>query len=266
MLEIGTGCGYQTAVLAELAASVLSMERLSSLAAGARQLLDSLGYSNIAIRVGDGTLGWAEAAPFDAIVVTAGTPQVPRPLVAQLKEGGRLVFPIGEEELQTLVRIRKEGERLHEEYFGDCLRFVRIGRTLRLGGGDGLPGPAGRAGAGRGGVAVELVAKDARQRTRVVAMVVAAGCTAAHTPSSSVRGGGIYHEVTAGENLWRIGKAYGVSHAELARVNGIQDPNRLEVGQRIFVPGGKRSLPVSLITPEARGGRRARGSGRREQR
>lgn len=81
-------------------------------------------------------------------------------------------------------------------------------------------------------------------------MVVAAGCTATHTASSSARGGGIYHEVTAGENLWRIGKAYGVSHAELARVNGIQDPNRLEVGQRIFVPGSKRSLPVSLITPK----------------
>ena len=125
VLEIGTGCGYQTAVLAELAASVYSIERLSSLAAGARQLLDALGYYNVAIRVGDGTLGWAEAAPFDAIVVTAGTPQVPRPLVAQLKSGGRLVFPIGEEELQTLVRIRKEDGGLHEEYFGDC-RFVKL--------------------------------------------------------------------------------------------------------------------------------------------
>ncbi len=84
-----------------------------------------LGYYNVAIRVGDGTLGWSEAAPFDAIVVTAGTPQVPRPLVAQLKLGGRLVFPIGEEELQTLVRIRKEEAGLSEEYFGDC-RFVKL--------------------------------------------------------------------------------------------------------------------------------------------
>jgi protein-L-isoaspartate(D-aspartate) O-methyltransferase len=125
VLEIGTGCGYQTAVLAELAANVFSIERISTLAVRARQLLDRLGYYNVATRVGDGTLGWGDEAPFDAIVVTAGTPQVPRPLIGQLADGGRLVFPIGEEELQTLVRIRKEGERLREEYFGDC-RFVKL--------------------------------------------------------------------------------------------------------------------------------------------
>jgi protein-L-isoaspartate(D-aspartate) O-methyltransferase len=125
VLEIGTGCGYQTAVLAELAANVFSVERISTLATSARQLLDRLRYYNVAIRVGDGTLGWSDEAPFDAILVTAGTPQVPRPLIAQLAEGGRLVFPIGEEELQTLVRIRKEGARLCEEYFGDC-RFVKL--------------------------------------------------------------------------------------------------------------------------------------------
>ena len=83
------------------------------------------GYTNVVSRVGDGSLGWADEAPFDAILVTAGTPQVPRPLVAQLGIGGRLVFPIGEEELQTLVRIRKEEAGLHEEYFGDC-RFVKL--------------------------------------------------------------------------------------------------------------------------------------------
>ena len=125
VLEIGTGCGYQTAVLAELTANVFSIERISALAAAARQLLDRLGYYNVAIRVGDGTLGWAEEAPFDAIVVSAGTPRVPRPLVAQLRSGGRLVFPIGEEELQTLVRIRKDETGLREEYFGDC-RFVKL--------------------------------------------------------------------------------------------------------------------------------------------
>jgi protein-L-isoaspartate(D-aspartate) O-methyltransferase len=114
VLEIGTGCGYQTAILAELAANVFSIERISALATSARQLLDRLGYFNVAIRVGDGTLGWSDEAPFDAILVTAGTPQVPRPLVGQLRDGGRLVFPIGEEELQTLVRIRKEGTRLRE--------------------------------------------------------------------------------------------------------------------------------------------------------
>jgi murein DD-endopeptidase MepM/ murein hydrolase activator NlpD len=75
------------------------------------------------------------------------------------------------------------------------------------------------------------------------------GCSATHGPATG-RGGGIYHQVTQGENLYRIGKAYGVSHLELARVNGIRDANRVEVGQRIFVPGGKRSLPVSLITPK----------------
>jgi protein-L-isoaspartate(D-aspartate) O-methyltransferase len=125
VLEIGTGCGYQTAVLAELAATVFSIERLSVLATRARDVLDELGYHNVAIRVGDGTLGWKEEGPFDAIVVTAGTPQVPRPLVEQLASPGRLVFPIGEEDLQTLVRIRKDTDGLREEYFGDC-RFVKL--------------------------------------------------------------------------------------------------------------------------------------------
>ncbi len=125
VLEIGTGCGYQTAVLATLVATVYTVERLAVLASAARATLDELGYANIVGRVGDGTLGWAEEAPFDAIIVTAGTPQVPRPLVAQLGIGGRLVFPAGEEELQTLVRIRKEEGGLHEEYLGDC-RFVKL--------------------------------------------------------------------------------------------------------------------------------------------
>ncbi|MEB2284216.1 MAG: protein-L-isoaspartate(D-aspartate) O-methyltransferase [Myxococcales bacterium] len=125
VLEIGTGCGYQTAVLAELAATVYTIERLAPLAATARATLDGCGYANVVTRVGDGTLGWADESPFDAILVTAGTPQLPRPLVSQLREGGSLVFPIGEEELQTLVRIRKEAGRLNEEYFGDC-RFVKL--------------------------------------------------------------------------------------------------------------------------------------------
>ncbi len=125
VLEVGTGSGYQTAVLAELAGSVFSIERFSSLAAAAREVLDMLGYHNVAVRVADGTLGWAEQAPFDAILVTAGSPRVPRPLVRQMSEGGRLVFPVGAEELQTLVRIRKEDGRLHEEYLGDC-RFVKL--------------------------------------------------------------------------------------------------------------------------------------------
>jgi protein-L-isoaspartate(D-aspartate) O-methyltransferase len=125
VLEIGTGCGYQTAVLAELVATVYTIERLAVLSAAARMTLEDLGYTNIVARVGDGSLGWAEEAPFDAVLVTAGTPQIPRPLVTQLAPGGRLVFPIGEEELQTLVRIRKEEAGLREEYFGDC-RFVKL--------------------------------------------------------------------------------------------------------------------------------------------
>lgn len=125
VLEIGTGCGYQTAVLAELAATVYTVERLAVLAAAARVTLEALGYTNVVTRVGDGSLGWADEGPFDAILVTAGTPQVPRPLLAQLAMKGRLVFPVGEEELQTLVRIRKEEEGLHEEYLGDC-RFVKL--------------------------------------------------------------------------------------------------------------------------------------------
>jgi protein-L-isoaspartate(D-aspartate) O-methyltransferase len=125
VLEVGTGCGYQTAVLAELAATVYTIERLAPLAAMARQTLEAVGYTNVVTRVGDGSLGWPDEAPFDAILVAAGTPRVPRPLVSQLAIGGRLVFPIGEEELQTLVRIRKEEAGLREEYFGDC-RFVKL--------------------------------------------------------------------------------------------------------------------------------------------
>ena len=125
VLEIGTGCGYQTAVLAEIAATVYTIERLAVLATAARTTLESCGYTNVVTRVGDGSLGWAEEGPFDAILVTAGTPQIPPPLVAQLRLGAYIVFPIGKEELQTLVRIRKEEQGLHEEYFGDC-RFVKL--------------------------------------------------------------------------------------------------------------------------------------------
>jgi protein-L-isoaspartate(D-aspartate) O-methyltransferase len=125
VLEIGTGCGYQTAILAELVEQVFSIERLETLAATARATLGSLGYTDISIRVGDGTLGWPEEAPFDAILVTAGTPVIPRPLIEQLAPGGRLVFPMGEEELQTLIRIRKKEDGLQEEYLGEC-RFVPL--------------------------------------------------------------------------------------------------------------------------------------------
>ncbi len=125
VLEIGTGSGYQTAVLAELAQKVYSIERLSSIANRARRLLDRLGYPNIVIKVGDGTLGWPEEAPFDAILVTAGAPDIPPPYIEQLAEGGRLVIPVGGEVVQELVRITKSGNRIRRENLGGC-RFVRL--------------------------------------------------------------------------------------------------------------------------------------------
>jgi protein-L-isoaspartate(D-aspartate) O-methyltransferase len=125
VLEIGTGSGYQAAVLAELAAQVYSIERIPSLAARAQKVMEELGYTNIHIKVGDGTLGWPEEAPFDAIMVTAGAPQVPRPLTEQLALDGRLVIPVGDQWSQTLTLMRKTKDGLKTEYHGGC-RFVRL--------------------------------------------------------------------------------------------------------------------------------------------
>ena len=125
VLEVGTGSGYLTAVLAEQGGHVCSIELSSHLAARARTTLRALGYHNVNVHVGDGTLGWASEAPFDAIVIGAAASLLPRPLLAQLRMGGRLVLPIGEEDLQTLVRIWKEPSGLREEYFGEC-RFVKL--------------------------------------------------------------------------------------------------------------------------------------------
>ena len=126
VLEIGTGSGYQAAVLAELAAEVFSIERIDGLAASARQRLAALGYgARVHIRTGDGAHGWPEAAPFDAIIVTAAVQAVPRPLVEQLADVGALVLPLGDAELQGLARIRRQGGGLHVDYFGEC-RFVKL--------------------------------------------------------------------------------------------------------------------------------------------
>jgi protein-L-isoaspartate(D-aspartate) O-methyltransferase len=125
VLEVGTGSGYQAAILAELAAQVFSIDRVASQLAQAENTLHSLGYSNIKTRVGDGTLGWPEEMPFDAIIVTAGAPQVPRPLTEQLTLGGRLVIPVGDRWSQTLTCVRKTKEGLKFEYHGGC-RFVRL--------------------------------------------------------------------------------------------------------------------------------------------
>ncbi len=125
VLEIGTGSGYQAAILADLAAEVYSIDRLASLAEQARKVLTELGYKNFQVRVGDGTLGWPEDAPYDAILVTAGTPQVPRPLVEQLALGGRLVVPVGDRFSQTLTRALKTEDGVKFDYLGGC-RFVRL--------------------------------------------------------------------------------------------------------------------------------------------
>jgi protein-L-isoaspartate(D-aspartate) O-methyltransferase len=125
VLEVGTGSGYQTAVLAELARRVCSVERLQALAVRARSLLEALGYSNVWIRLGNGTLGWPDEAPFDRIVVTAGTPAVPPPLFQQLTEGGRMVLPVGDSQNQTLTLVQNEGGTMRVTPHGDCT-FVKL--------------------------------------------------------------------------------------------------------------------------------------------
>lgn len=123
VLEIGTGSGYQAAILARLAAEVYSIEAIQPLYDRARVILNALGAANVHPRCGDGSVGWPDEAPFDAIIVTAAMPGVARPLLDQLAIGGRLVAPIGEDELQSLVRISRSDGSWREEYFGEC-RFV----------------------------------------------------------------------------------------------------------------------------------------------
>jgi protein-L-isoaspartate(D-aspartate) O-methyltransferase len=126
ILEIGTGSGYQTAVLAELGREVFSIERIESLTRCAHACLERLGYDErVHMRTADGSDGWSEAAPFDGIMVTAAVQQIPRPLVQQLAASGYLVLPLGEEELQGLARLQKRDGRLDVNYFGEC-RFVKL--------------------------------------------------------------------------------------------------------------------------------------------
>lgn len=127
VLEIGTGSGYAAAILSRIVTTVYSVERLGGLAQSARERLKRLGYSNIIIHEGDGTLGWPDHAPYDAIVVTAAAPRVPQPLLEQLAPGGRLVAPVGKSsDVQMLVRVRRIGDRdFHSEELC-AVRFVPL--------------------------------------------------------------------------------------------------------------------------------------------
>jgi protein-L-isoaspartate(D-aspartate) O-methyltransferase len=125
VLELGTGSGYQTAILAELAGSVISVERIPALAESARVILDELGYKNITVHLAQETLGWPLKAPYDAIMVTAGAPSVPEELLAQLATGGRMVIPVGSRYIQDLCKITKGPEMNIVKDLGGC-RFVSL--------------------------------------------------------------------------------------------------------------------------------------------
>lgn len=127
VLEIGTGSGYQTAILAELAARVCSIERVRSLFEKARASLNRLRYSNVAFKLFDGTYGWPEEAPFDAIIVTAGAPDIPWSLVDQLKPGGRLVIPVGDRASQMLKKIVKSPDGLAATHLTGCVFVPLVG-------------------------------------------------------------------------------------------------------------------------------------------
>lgn len=129
VLEVGTGSGYQAAILAELVKEVYSVERFEGLADTARKELDSLGYRNIKIKVGDGTLGWEENAPYDGIIVTAGAPGIPESLVKQLKDGGRLVIPIGGGTFgQVLTVVERIGKSIRTSEICGCMFVPLIGK------------------------------------------------------------------------------------------------------------------------------------------
>jgi protein-L-isoaspartate(D-aspartate) O-methyltransferase len=124
-LEIGTGSGYQTAILAELSEKVFTIERIRPLMEKARSLLQELGYTNILFKAFDGTIGWKEHEPYDTIMVTAGAPKIPKPLLDQLADGGRMVIPIGDKVSQKLIKIIKKENSYKEENLGGC-RFVDL--------------------------------------------------------------------------------------------------------------------------------------------
>lgn len=125
VLEVGTGSGYQAAILAELARLVITTERVPPLAESAKRALDSLGYTNIEVHLAEETLGWLKGAPYNAIIVTAGAPRVPADLLAQLAIGGRMVIPVGSRYVQELYKITKQRKKNIVENLGGC-RFVSL--------------------------------------------------------------------------------------------------------------------------------------------
>lgn len=127
VLEIGTGSGYQTAVLAEFTQRLFSVERSPELARAAAVVLRELGYSNVILKTADGTLGWPEHGPYDGILVTAGAPEIPAPLLGQLADGGRLVVPVGDREIQRLEVVTKKGERLSVRTLVECAFVPLLG-------------------------------------------------------------------------------------------------------------------------------------------
>lgn len=128
VLEIGTGSGYQAAVLAEMGAKVFTIERVEKLYKNSRKLLEELKYHDIAVKLGDGTIGWAEHSPYDRIIVTAGAPEVPKAYWDQLAEGGRIAIPVGDVHVQSLVLVDKiEGKQVKSEVCG-CVFVPLIGK------------------------------------------------------------------------------------------------------------------------------------------
>jgi len=125
VLEIGTGSGYQAAILAEITFRVYTIERMHPLLVKARNLFDTLNYHNIVTKYSDGTTGWADESPFDAIIVTAGAPDIPGTLLNQLAVGGRMVLPVGDQYSQELIKIYRDDRGIHKSNLGGC-RFVKL--------------------------------------------------------------------------------------------------------------------------------------------